>query len=74
MQIGDNIIGVKDEHLPHSTTLRNNPTFLLDEESEVNKSDMHSLIDDLSDRHQFLGDHRDMQDVCHDSSYMHVEM
>ena len=47
--------------------LRDDQTFLLDEASVVSELDLHSLIHDLVDWHQILGD-RYMQDVPHDSS------
>jgi hypothetical protein len=44
------IVGtVEDEHPPVSAPLRNNPAFFFDEGSEVRKSNLHPLVDDLSD-------------------------
>jgi hypothetical protein len=45
------IVGtVKDEHLPVSAPSRNNPAFFFDEGSKVCKSNLHPLVDDLSNR------------------------
>jgi hypothetical protein len=55
------IVGmVEDEHPPVSTSSRNNPAFLPNEGSEVRKPDLHSLVDDLSDRDQVLSNRRNV--------------
>jgi hypothetical protein len=55
------IIGtVEDKHPPISASSRNDLAFLLDEGSEVRKPDLHSLVDDLSDRDQVLRNRRNV--------------
>ena len=36
---------------------------VFDEAAMVSELELHSLFDDMSDRHHVLGDHRDVQDV-----------
>ena len=54
------VIGVEDEHLPVSAPLRNNLALFLNEAPKVRESHLHSLVDDLFDRHQVLCYCRDM--------------
>ena len=54
------VIGVEDEYPPISAPLRDNLALLLDEAPEVRKPHLHSLVDDLSDRHQVLRDSRNV--------------
>ena len=54
------IISFEDEHSSILVPLRDDPAFLLDEASVVSESDLHSWIYDLVDRHQVLGDRRNM--------------
>ena len=46
-----NFICLEDKHPPISTSTRDQPTLVLDEETEVIKPYMHALIDDLSDKY-----------------------
>ena len=57
---GAYIIGVKDKHPPISVPLHNKLALFLNEAPEMRESDLHPLVDDLSDRHQIL---RYCQDV-----------
>jgi hypothetical protein len=61
--VGSIVSTVEDKHPPVFASSRNNPAFLLDEGSEVCKSDLHSLVDDLSDRDQVLRNRRNVQHV-----------
>ena len=57
---GANAIGVKEEHPPLFTPLRNNLALILNEAPEMHESILHPLVDDLPDRHQVLRYCRDM--------------
>ena len=57
---GAHVIGVEDKHPPVSMAFRNNLAFFLHEALEMCEPDLHSLVDDLSDRHQILRDSRDV--------------
>ena len=50
-------------HAPFSTPLRNNLALFLNEASKVGEPNLHSLVDDLLDRHQALCNFLDVQDV-----------
>ena len=51
-QCGADVICVEDEHPPLSTPLCNDLAFFLDEAPKVGEPDLHSLVDDLTNRHQ----------------------
>ena len=57
---GAYVIGVEDEHPPISAPLRNNLAFFLDVAPEMCESNLHPLVNDLSDRHQILRNCRDV--------------
>ena len=59
-QGGASVIGVEDEHPPIYAPLRNILALFVDEVPEIRESNLHPLVDDLSDRHQIL---RYCQDV-----------
>ena len=59
-QRGTYVIGLEDEHPPIPSPFRNNLALFLDEAPEMRESNLHPLVDDLSDRHQILCDCRDM--------------
>ena len=48
---GAYVIGVEDEHPPISVPLHNNLALFLDQAPEMHESNLHPLVDDLSDRH-----------------------
>ena len=55
-----NVIGVEDEQLPVSASLRNNLALFLDEALEMCESYLHPLVHDLSDLLQILRYFRDV--------------
>ena len=57
---GAYIIGVEDENPPISASLHNNLALFLDEAPEMRKSNLHHLVNDLSDQHQILRNCWDM--------------
>mgnify|MGYP006889380166 CR=1 FL=1 len=50
---------------PFMAPLRNDFSFFLNEASEVSKPNLHALVDNLTNRHQVLGDFWHMQDISH---------
>ena len=61
------IIGFKDEHSSIPVPFCNDSTFVLDEASMMSEPNLHTLIYDLTDRHQVLDHCWYMQNVPHDS-------
>ena len=59
------IDALEDEHPPFTTPLCDDFSLLFDEVVLESKSNMHSLVDYLSNRHQVLGYRRDMHDIPH---------
>ena len=59
------VIGLEDKHPPFSMPLCDDLAFLFDEALMISEANLHSMIDDMSDRHMFLGDRLDVQDVPH---------
>ena len=64
---GANIIGFEDEHSSIPVPFCNDSTFVLDEASMMSEPNLHTLIYDLTDRHQVLDHCWYMQNVPHDS-------
>ena len=51
VQRGSGLIGVEDKHPPFTAPLRDYFAFLFYEAAEMRESNLHSLVDDLTDRH-----------------------
>ena len=57
------VVRVEDEHPPFSSILCDDLSFFFNEAAKVGEPNLHSLFDNLSDRHQILGDCWNVQDV-----------
>ena len=59
------VIHLEDKHRPIFVPSGNDSAFVLNEAVMVIKSDLHALVNYLSNRHQILGDHWHIQDIPH---------
>ena len=60
---GAHVVGFEDKHPPFTTPLRDYLAFLFYEAVEMRESNLHTLVDDLNNRHRVFRYCRDMQHV-----------